>query len=216
MKILRALLFIVVLVPFISTSAQKIGKMAPEKDPVVFPKNSWGMDFVFSEGGFGLGTFYRRDLTNTLTFFTDLSISEAKDEREIEYIDYWGNSIVIGKKNRILMVPLTLGLQQRLFRGSLADNLRPYISAGIGPTAVVTTPYDKEFFSSFSKAQAKYAAGGYVGFGAYFGSEKNSLLGLSVRYYYTRFFDEGVESLYGRFNKSLGGFYIGLSLGTMF
>lgn len=209
-------LFLLCAFPVMSIHSQTIGQMAPEKEPVIFPKNSLGIDFIFSEGGFGLGTFYRREISPSLTFFTDISMSEAKDEHEIEYIDYWGNTIVIGKKNRVFLVPWNFGLQQRLFRKSLADNLRPYINFGVGPAMVFTTPYEKEFFSSFSKAHANYTAGGYIGLGANFGLDKNSLLGLNIRYYYIRFFDKGVESLEGRYQKTLGGFFLTLNLGTMY
>lgn len=213
MKKLIILLFIL---PAIAINAQQTGKLAEEKAPETFPLRTWGMDIMFSEGGFGLGSFFRYNISQTLTAFSDVSLSEAKDDREMEYIDYWGNSVVIGKKNRVFLLPLTFGLQQRLFYGSLADNLRPYITAGIGPTMVFTTPYEKEFFSSFSKAHARYTAGGYVGIGANFGSDKSSLVGLSVRYYLIHFFDEGVESLYNRSRKDLGGFYLTLNLGFMY
>ena len=45
---------------------------------------------MFSEGGFGLGGFYRRQFSDKVTGFVDLSISEAKDDREIEYWHHLG------------------------------------------------------------------------------------------------------------------------------
>jgi hypothetical protein len=107
-------------------------------------------------------------------------------------------------------------MQYRLFSESLGDNLRPYINIAAGPATVVTTPYDMEFFTAFKKAQAKYTAGGYIGIGANFGLEQKSTLGINLRYYVIHFFDEGVESLAGRFQKNLGGFYITLNLGILY
>ncbi|MEI7812298.1 MAG: acyloxyacyl hydrolase [Ignavibacteria bacterium] len=213
---MKTLLILILLLPMLTTSAQRIGELAPEKLPETFPVNSWGIDFMFGEGGFGLGTFYRYNFTTALTGFTDFSVSESKDEKEVEYFDYFGNSTVIGKKNRIFLMPLNFGLQQRLLENSVTDNLRPYINAGIGPSMVVTTPYDYEFFSSFKKAQARFTLGGYFGIGANFGPDKANLLGLNLRYYIIHFFNNGVEGLKNRYMNDLGGFYLTLNLGIMY
>lgn len=196
--------------------AQSIGELAPEKPPVVFPDNSWGVDLMFGEGGFGVGTFYRRQVNSDFTFFTDFSISEAKDEKEIEYYDYYGRPVVFGKKNRILLMPLNFGVHYRLFNNILSDNLRPYLNLGFGPSMVVTTPYAREFFNSLGYAQSKFTAGGYIGFGANFGLDKDNLVGINLRYYVVRFFDEGVESLYGKYKKDVGGFYLTINIGSQY
>ena len=57
---MKAYLLIILLIPLGFIGAQKIGNLAPEKDPQVFPANSWGVDIMFGEGGFGFGTFYRK------------------------------------------------------------------------------------------------------------------------------------------------------------
>ncbi|MBA4250467.1 MAG: hypothetical protein C0425_02865 [Chlorobiaceae bacterium] len=212
----KYLLIAIITIPFFVANSQIIGELAPEKKLIVFPDNALGVDVIFSEGGFGLGGFYRRQLNQSFTFFTDFSISESKDDREMEYIDYWGQTFVPGKKNRIFILPLNLGLQYRLFKDAITDNLRPYINAGVGPSMVVTTPYEREFFSAFGKAHARYTVGGYIGFGANIGIDEKKLLGLNVRYYVIQFFDEGVEGLDNRFQKTLGGFFLTLNFGTMY
>jgi hypothetical protein len=213
---MKTLIILLLMLPLLSINAQEVGKMAEEKPHETFPLRSWGLDFIFSEGGFGLGGFFRYSFSQTLTAFSDISLSEAKDEREIEYVDYYGNSYVYGKKNRVFLVPLVFGLQQRLFTNSISDNLRPYLTAGIGPSMAFTTPYDREFFNSFAKAEAKYTVGGYIGIGANIGLDKSSLMGISLRYYIIHFFDEGIESLENRPKKDLGGFYLTLNLGYMY
>ncbi len=212
----KFIIILILLIPALKVNAQEIGELAPEKAPAQFPRNSWGADIMFGEGGFGLGTFYRRNLVGNLSFFSDFSISEAKDEQEIEYIDYYGRTFVVGKKNRILQMPFNVGLQQRIFSTIISDNLRPYISAGVGPSFIVTTPYELEFFSSFKKARGYFTAGGYVGFGAYFGLDQDNLVGINIRYYIIRFFNEGIESLEGKYKKDLGGFYLTLNIGKMY
>lgn len=207
---------LILLIPLFNLNAQEIGELAPPKQPIIFPDNILGLDVMIGESGFGLGGFYRRYLADNFTLFADISISEAKDEREIEYIDYFGNPFVIGKKNRIFQVPLNFGVQYRLLKSELTDNLRPYVNAGVGPALVFTTPYDKEYFNAFGDAHLNMAAGGYVGFGANFGIDQSSLLGINLRYYYIRFFDDGVEGLSGKFKKTLQGFFVTLNLGFMY
>lgn len=196
--------------------AQDIGEMAPPKPPADYPDNSWGVDLMFSEGGFGIGTFFRKQFTDDIRGFVDFSLSESKDEKEVEFYDYFGNKTTPGKKNRVFMMPLNFGVQYRLFKNQLTDNLRPYLTAGAGPSIVVTTPYEKEFFSSFGKAKTRLAAGGYIGLGANFGISKSNLVGLNVRYYYVRFFDNGVENLANKFRKTIGGIYLSINVGIMY
>ncbi|MCX6151617.1 MAG: hypothetical protein NTX22_13905 [Ignavibacteriales bacterium] len=213
---MKSLLIAIILIPLLISNAQQLGEYASEKPAIVFPDRSLGVDFMFSEGGFGLGGFYRYNLSQSLTFFSDISFSEAKDNREVDYVDYYGRTYTPNKKNRIFLIPLSFGLQQRLFENVLTDNLRPYINFGIGPAMVATTPYEREFFNAFSKAQAKYTISGYIGLGANFGIDKSSLVGINIRYYEVKFFDKGVESLEGRFQNELGGFYLTINLGIMY
>jgi hypothetical protein len=197
--------------------SQEIGEIVPNKPPDSFPPNAFGLDLMIGESGFGFGGFYRHQTSDEFTIFTDFSISEAKDDREFEYIDPFTNqTIVFGKKNRIFQLPLIFGLQYRLFQAQLEDNLRPYINAGVGPTLVLTTPYAKEFFSAFGDSKFYLAAGGYVGFGANFGLDKSNLVGLNFRYYLINFFNDGVESLAGRRNKTIGGFFVTINFGFMY
>ena len=207
------LFFLILCLPIFG---QGIGKLAPEKTPEQFPPNAWGVDLMFGEGGFGIGTFLRQEFSLNLTGFVDLSFSESKDEREFQYIDYYGNTYTVGKKNRVFIVPLNFGLQYRLFEKDLTATLRPYLNFGVGPTIVITTPYEQEFFKAFGDAQAKYAAGGYVGLGANFGSSKTNLVGVNLRYYYIHLFDDGVENLYGKFRKDLAHFYLTINIGIMY
>lgn len=213
----KLFLTLFVFVPVICINSQGIGEFAEEDEPKLFPDNSIGLDIMFSEGGIGAGFFYRRQLNQKLTMFADFSFSEAKDEQEIDYIDpFTFQPITYGKKNRIFLLPINFGLQYRIFEKVLSDNLRPYFNLGAGPSMVITTPYDREFFNAFGKAQSKFAIGGYLGFGANFGLDNNNLVGLNVRYYFIRFLNDGVESLRGKFKKELGGIFLTINIGMMY
>ncbi len=213
---LKIIISILLAVSFYGSHAQGIGELVPNPPPEIFPANSWGFDVLIGESGFGIGGFYRQELSTKIAVFGNLSFSEAKDEREFEYIDYFGNTFTVGKKNRIFQIPITFGAQYRLFESELTDNLRPYLNAAVGPSIVLTTPYSEEFFKAFGDAVVKLAAGGFVGFGANFGLDKSNLIGLNFRYYYIRFFDGGVESLEGRFKKTIGGFFVTINFGFMY
>jgi len=210
--ILLAILFI----PMNFLLPQSIGEIAPDHEPLVFPDNAYGVDLMFGEGGFGLGGFYRNSLNSTLTFFTDMSISEAKDENEFEYVDYWGQTYTAGKKNRIFLVPFFAGLQNRFFANDLGDNFRPYVNFAAGPAMVLTTPYEREFFNSLKYAHSNFTVGGYIGFGANFGIDQKHLAGINIRYYVIQFFNQGIESLEGKPKKTFGGFYITINIGSMY
>lgn len=210
------IIFFAIVISFSNLNAQGIGEIAPPKPLEVFPSNSWGVDIMFGDAGFGLGTFYRNKIDVKWSLFADLSFSETKDEREFEYIDYWGNIITVGKKNRVFQIPINFGAHYRIFENTVSDNLRPFIVAAAGPTILVTTPYELEFFNSFGKAKAKFAAGGYLGLGADFGLDKKSLVGITAKYYYAKVLNGGVESLEGKTRTEIQGFFITLNLGLMF
>ncbi len=180
-------------------------------------RNAWGIDVIVSNNGFGLGTFYRHEYTRDLAGYADFSISESKDEREIDTYNFdTGETYVLGKINRFLVLPLYAGVQYRLFSEDIMDNFRPYVNAAVGPTMIYVFPYNEEYFTALGKGKPKYTAGGYVGFGAYFGSERSTLLGLNIRYYYVPY-GGGLPSMeYNAttaYKKDFGGIVISLNIG---
>jgi hypothetical protein len=201
-------------------------------------RNTWALDILISNDGFGLGMTYRRDFSPDLSGFASFSISESKDDREMEQFDpYTQVSYVPGKLNRFLVLPLVFGVQYRLFRDDITDTFRPYISAGAGPTMIFASPFtiitrypdgslttkQVEFFSSLGRGQAHYTAAAFVGVGANFGSDRSSVFGLSFRYYFTYLFSDGLPSMYNTSTgdvasrkKNFGGFFITLNVGTSY
>jgi len=206
---------------------------SPDKYP-----NIWSLDVLLSNDGFGLGTIYRRSVTSDLSWFASFSISESKDEREVEYYDpYYGISVTPGKLNRFLVLPLMGGVQYRLFREDIVDTFRPYINAGAGPTMVYMMPFVQliplpdgsytsdqiDFFKSLGKGQPHYTFGGFVGFGANFGTERSNIFGINFRYYFTYLLSGGLPSLYNErtgdvtaTKQNFGGFVISLNVGMAY
>ena len=199
-------------------------------------RNAWGLDVLISNDGFGLGTFYRREFNEDLYGFITLSISEAKDDREVEFTDFFGNTFVPGKLNRFLVVPLTFGIQRRLFREEIVDTFRPYVNGGLGPAMIYSAPFTEitelptgltskqiEFFESLGRGQAHYTLSGYIGVGANFGADRSNLFGVNFRYYFTYLFGDGIPALYdsatgkpAKNQTSFGGFFITLNVGMVY
>ncbi|MEE9430843.1 MAG: hypothetical protein V3V16_07385 [Melioribacteraceae bacterium] len=214
---MKTLIYLFLLVPVLFLNAQKIGKLAEEKPHINFPNNSLGLDIMIGEGGFGLGGFYRYEYTNEITGFVDVSISESKSEREIQRFNIWGYPLPIeGKVNRVFMVPLNFGIHYRMFYNTLTDNLRPYLNVGVGPTLIVSTPAQEEFFNSFGSAKTKFGFGGYVGLGANIGNNTSNLTGVNIRYYLHKLFGGGIEQYAGDFKNTLGQVTLTITIGFMY
>jgi len=214
---MKKLLYVLLFIPLFFLHAQKIGKLAEEKPHINFPNNSLGLDIMIGEGGFGLGGFYRYEYSNEITGFVDISVSESKNEREIQRYNIWGYPLPIeGKVNRVFLLPLNFGIQYRMFYRTLTDNLRPYLNAGIGPSLIISTPAQKEFFNSFGSAKAKFGLGGYIGIGANIGSNRSNLTGVNLRYYFHQLIGEGIEQYIGDFKKRLSQVTLTITIGFMY
>ena len=174
---------------------------------------AFGLNVMISTNGFGAGVFYRREYSDEFSGAINFSISEARDDDEREFTNVYGRPITIGKVNRFLILPLLVSVEKRMFRDDILDNFRPYITAAVGPSMIYVFPYNEEYFSALGKGKLRYTVGGYIGAGAYFGSERSSLLGLNLRYYYVPYF-AGLEDLQGINKTQFGGIYISLSFGS--
>ena len=187
-------------------------KLKPEKESVT----NWSLNLMFSDNGFGLGGAKFFQMSKDVSLFTGLFFSGAKDNREFEQSDIFGNSIIPFKENRLFLIPvLNVGMHFRMFREDVTDNMRPYFNFGVSPTAIVYTPYDKSFFSSFKYAKAKYTVGGFAGVGVDYVTNKSSSLSFNIRYYYISLFGDGVRSLSINEKKQFGGVYFVFSYNFM-
>ncbi|HEY3249866.1 MAG TPA: hypothetical protein VGK25_02000 [Ignavibacteria bacterium] len=180
------------------------------------PANNWSLNLMFSDNGFGLGGQKHFPLTKDLSAIAGIFFSGAKDGREFEQSDIFGNTVTPFKENRLFMVPvINIGLQYRMFREEVSDNMRPYVNFGIAPAAIVYTPYSKSFFESFKYAKAKYTVGAFAGIGVDYLTNKTTALSFNIRYYYLSLFGEGIKSISLNEKKQFGGVYFVFSYNFM-
>lgn len=197
-----------------------------ENDGVDKPATkAYGLDLIFSNSGWAFGGFYQTRLAEDLTGFVNLFFSPYRSTDEIENM-YLGNiPVVYGKVNRLFVVPLTVGLQYRLFSKGLSDSFRPFIGVGVGPSLIIQTPYITEgpngipyyheFFSSFGDATLHGRFGGFIGLGANFGAiTKGNMIGVNMRYYVVPFGGTGLESMQGIPISNFGGLFLSLTIGN--
>ncbi len=178
--------------------------------------NSVGLDIMLGNSGFGMGFFYRQAISSTLSWTFSLSASEAKAPNEVDYIDpFTGQKFVPGKINQLFVFPAMFGLQYRLFKDQLTDTFRPYVYGGVGPNAIFAAPYDVPLSTSFSRGRGYFGLGAYIGGGAYFGTDPNSLIGISVRYYILPM-SHGIESLQNEPMANFNTFFITFNIATQY
>lgn len=181
--------------------------------------NALGLDIMLGNNGFGMGFFYKQDLSSTVAWTFMFSGSEAKAPNEVTtyYYDIYGypESVVLGKINQLFVFPAMVGIQYRLFKDDLTGSFRPYVCAGVGPNAVFAAPYDQPFGWSISHGRGYFGGGGYIGLGAYFGLDPGSLLGISATYYILPM-SHGIESLQNEPMANFNSFFISFNIATQY
>jgi hypothetical protein len=177
-----------------------------------------GINLLISTNGYGLGGFYRHEFSDEYAGIIDLSISETEDDQAESFYDpYTGLETTPGEVNRFLLFPLYAGVEKRLFKDDIVDNFRPYIMGAVGPTMIYSFPSNEDFFTALGQGHSNYTFGGFIGGGAYFGSQRSNVMGVNFRYYFIPYppgiesFDSGTQIT----NKTqFGGFYISFTFGT--
>ena len=102
--------------------------------------SSAALAFELSEYGLGAGGAVRFGLGRDLSLVGEVSVGAGRDEREQQF--FVGFSAVTPfKRNYVVLVPLHVGLERRLFREQIEDNFRPFVSLAVGPTFGYQWPY---------------------------------------------------------------------------
>jgi hypothetical protein len=232
MPIFKPLAICLVLVAsslFISESLQAQGQPSedssrnqtqPYLDDIYGPtfKSKSGISggFGITNTGFSANISYLKLYSPDLIGFASFSVTSAGDENEREVFDpFTGQSISLNRQESMLIFPLTFGVQQRLLRESIESSLRPFIEIGLGPSLGYVTPYEDGFFGGFSKGQANWGANGYIGVGAYFGTNPESIQGLTFRYQFN-YFSRDVKIITDTPRRFFGNISITLLFGTFF
>ena len=178
------------------------------EEPLSARRNSVGFSASISDYGFGAGMYYKHLLARNLSLGITLDIGGAKGSKE-----FASESEL--KVNRIYVMPLIANLQYRVLADVLSEGLRPYLTVGAGPSFVLATDAQQDFFSSFGGAVVTSTIGGYFGFGANFGLDPKSNFGASLRYYIIPY-DRGIESTRGRFLTDFNGVSLTVTYGFNF
>src|SRR5690606_4058983 len=166
-----------------------------------------GFQILLTNSGFGLGGYYHRELTRSTSFMTEISFGSGKDARESKFFRF-GSSYIPYKANYLLMAPVQAGIIHRLFRETVADNLRPYVQVTARPTIGWEYPYfedtngngrydssEEETFDSIGalpKGDFRMGVGGTIALGAHFGLSKRVTQGVRIGYSLTHFF-QGIQ-----------------------
>lgn len=171
--------------------------------------NGLGFNIALTNSGFGIGAFWQRALSFHYTFISEFTMGAGKDSREQRFFNFWGESYIPGKANYLLMVPLQVGIQRRLFADDIQDNFRPFLQFSAGPTFGWVSPYFKDSngngvwdpdlnektydsISAFPRGKGRMGAGSVVALGAHFGRSRKvtQSLRFGVSFIY---FPDGIE-----------------------
>ena len=114
------------------------------------------------------------------------------------------------------MFPVIFGANYYVLTEELDNNFKPYISFGLGPTFILSTPYEKEFFDSFGYSSAYTRFGSFVGIGADLSGTGKSVMSVNIKYYYIPFGGDGLESIKKLPLENFGGIFLTLSVGMKF
>jgi hypothetical protein len=168
-------------------------------------RNNLGLGVVYSEKGYGITGAYFKTISHSSDMFVNFSITGISDNREFEYFDYWGNSYIPGKVNRVFLLPLNIGIQHYIFKDEIENDFKPLVNFGITPALVLTNPYDKSYFKAFGYFNAAFAFGGFAGVGMEYDQSKNLAFSLNLRYFYLPVIGNSVQSIVNSPMKDLGG-----------
>jgi hypothetical protein len=125
----------------VRTPAPGIPAMAPaEPDSAARFGGGWGARVRVSESGFGLGAYATLPLSPDWSAVAVFHLSNVTDERESKFFGLGGVTIP-EKLHYLLVLPMQVGAQRRLFRRNIAPNFRPFVGLTLGPTLAWRSPY---------------------------------------------------------------------------
>jgi hypothetical protein len=168
-----------------------------------------GGSVLLTNHGFGIGGLWRLGLASNTSLVLEASLGAGKDEREQEFFSGpFGETVTPFKLNNFLMLPVTLGLEQRLWADAIEDNFRPFIQGGAGPVAGFQWPYFEDHNSNgirepdeprrgpfdFRDGSFRFGTAAIIAVGAYFGEGDRNTIGVRIGYA-MQYFLEPVELL---------------------
>jgi hypothetical protein len=184
-----------------------------DKSETMLYSSFWSIELLFSGNGFGAGCSYSTQLSPSTSLNALLGVTGNRNSDELEYIDPMsGRTFIPNKVNRLYSLPLTIGVQKRLFRESLSESFRPFIGAGLGYSMILQIPYDQNGAEPNRQTLVHGRPAGYVSIGSAFGSDGRTSLSALIRYYYVPFGGNGIESIRDLPMTDFGGLFIALGI----
>jgi hypothetical protein len=203
---MRKVKFLLIFILFAKMSFATNLQINPKPEPLQKEaRNKFCLSVLYSEKGWGLSGGYFKSVSNTSDLFINFSVAGATDNREFEYYDYFGNSYIDGKINRVFMLPLSIGLQHYIFKDDIEKDFKPFVNIGVSPTLILINPYDKGYFKAMGYFHSAFAVGGFVGVGMEFLNSKNLAFSINCKYNYLPVVSGNVMSLQNHTIDDLGG-----------
>ena len=181
----------------------------------------WGFSLLFSPYGLGAGVLYHYRFSPLLRGFLNLDISGIRKTDEFEYYYPGQNQFLVPDKiNRLYTLPLTIGVQYRLFQETFAETFQPFLLIGVGPGIIAATPYREnrqpdgafiDFWSALGDVDLYIRPAVVGGMGIQFTTFTESLAQFTIRYYYVPFGNPGLESIAGIPITNFGGLFLALT-----
>lgn len=180
-------------------------------------KTGFGFNFALNDFGVGVGGQFRFGLNPYTEAILSLRLAALKDPTEQTFIDYtFGFKTVPEKYNRVLAIPLYVGLKKRFFADEIADNFRVFSSLSGGPVYAISYSYFNDIsengfrendvnlygyterindvFGGWENSESHFGVGGEFVVGIDFGEKFKNLS--SVQFGYTvNYFAEGIQVL---------------------
>ena len=185
---MRAALLTLLTLAASAADAQRVAPPLPDTTAARYGSSA-ALVLVLSEYGLGAGGSLRGRLADDWSATAELSVGAGRDEREQSFGGLFGERTTPLKRNSVLLVPLQVGVERRLFRTRVEDNFRPFLALVAGPTLAYQWPYfddldgdgrrdDGEPLTSglagFEEGQARVGIGGTVTVGAAFGRSRSA------------------------------------------
>ncbi len=202
---MRVLFLSLVLGAAASVLAQPGERLAPPPPDTTAGRygSSGAIVLALSEYGLGAGTAVRGRLTDDLSLVAELVIGAGIDEREQRFfVGFFGDTVTPFKRNYVVLAPLHIGLERRLFRDDVEDNFRPFVHVSAGPTFGYQWPYFDDLdgngrrdaeeerigaFGGLGDGEARLGVGGTLAVGAFFGRSQRTTQGLRIGFQGTYF-----------------------------
>lgn len=190
------------------------GHAQSESPPETASENPYGsglgLTIELTNSGFGLGGYYKQAVSPAFSLLGELNINAGKDESEATFSNAFGQRIIEGKANYLLMMPVHIGLQQRLFSESIEANFRPFLQLSAGPTLGYEYPYfedqndngeydlgDEPRYDALGglfKGDFRFGVGALITLGAHFGWSQRTTRGVRIGYR-LNYFPKGIQLL---------------------